>query len=421
MVSLQGLRARYDEVFLPLYGAHQAQNAAVALAAVESFLRRRAAGRRRSCGRRSPRSPRRPGSRSSGAARRSLLDAAHNPHGAEATAAALEDSFVFSPLIGVIGVMADKDAEGLLAAFEPHLAHVVCTQNATPRAMPAETLAVTAREVFGEDRVTVEPRLADAIDAAAALAEAGEAVGESLGSGAVLVTGSVVTAGEARTMLRSRGMTSVEARRDRRCGSDGPGALSPAGHVRRGAQPRGDHARPDHPGDDHRRRRRPSGAALAVGLGLAVACLVVAGLLRGEWAYALGWVLQVGAIALGVVVPLMFFLGVAVRAAVGDGVLPRPQDRAGARRGVRRPAGAVRLTGRLSPKRARWCSGELDAEAVAVDEVRVEQHRAAVRLGDPLADRQPDPDPGDAAVGPRANMREQRARGPRAGSGRRCR
>ena len=66
-----------------------------------------------------------------------LLDAAHNPHGAEAAAAALEDSFAFSPLIGVVGVMADKDAEGVLAALEPHLAHVVCTQNSTARALPA--------------------------------------------------------------------------------------------------------------------------------------------------------------------------------------------------------------------------------------------------------------------------------------------
>src|SRR5436190_207204 len=70
-----------------------------------------------------------------------LLDAAHNPHGAEAVAAALEDSFTLDPLIGVIGVMGDKDAEGLLAAFEPHLAHVVVTQNSTDRAMPAAELA----------------------------------------------------------------------------------------------------------------------------------------------------------------------------------------------------------------------------------------------------------------------------------------
>jgi dihydrofolate synthase/folylpolyglutamate synthase len=207
MLSLQGLRGRYDEVFLPLHGAHQAQNAAVALAAVEAFvgdrpldadLVRAAFAEVTSPGRLE-------------VVRRGptvLLDAAHNPHGAEATAAALEDSFAFSTLIGVIGVMADKDTEGLLAAFEPHLAHVVCTQNSTERALPAEDLAVIAREVFGPDRVSVAPRLADALDEASGLAEAGEAFGAPLGSGAVLVTGSVITVGEARTMLTRSGRTS---------------------------------------------------------------------------------------------------------------------------------------------------------------------------------------------------------------------
>lgn len=204
LLSLQGLRARYDDVFLPLYGAHQAQNAAVALAAVEAFAAReepldaelvRAAfaevtsPARLEIVRRSP---------------TIVLDAAHNPHGAEATAAALEDSFTFDPLVGVIGVMADKDVEGLLVAFEPHLAHLVVTQNSTDRAMPAERLAAAAVEIFGEDRVSVAPRLADALDMAATLAEAGDAV-SSMGSGAVLVTGSVVTAGEARTLLRRGG------------------------------------------------------------------------------------------------------------------------------------------------------------------------------------------------------------------------
>lgn len=53
----------------------------------------------------------------------------------------------------------------------------------------------------------------------------------------------------------------------------------------------------------------PVATALAAGLGLAVACLLLAGMLRAEAAYAVGWALQVGAIALGLVVPLMFFLG----------------------------------------------------------------------------------------------------------------
>ena len=133
-----------------------------------------------------------------------VLDAAHNPHGAEALAAALEDSFAFSPLIGVIGVMDDKDHEGLLNALEPVLSHVVCTQNSTPRSMSAAALGRAAAEVFGEDRVSVVPDLAEAIDRAATLAEAQEAIEVSIGSGAVLVTGSVVTVGEARAMLKGR-------------------------------------------------------------------------------------------------------------------------------------------------------------------------------------------------------------------------
>ena len=202
MISLQGLRGRYDDVFLPLYGAHQAQNAAVALAAVESFgtgaldedLVRAAFADVTSPGRleiirRSP---------------TIVLDAAHNPHGAEALAAALEDSFAFSPLVGVVGVMEDKDYEGVLNVLEPHLAYVVCTQNSTPRAMSASALGRVAVEIFGEDRVSVVPDLADAIERAATLAEAGEAIEVSIGAGAVLVTGSVVTVGEARAMLKGR-------------------------------------------------------------------------------------------------------------------------------------------------------------------------------------------------------------------------
>jgi dihydrofolate synthase/folylpolyglutamate synthase len=200
VVSLRSLRGTYDDLFLPLHGAHQAQNAAVALAAVEAFAGDRPLDAELVAGafaqvtspgrlevvRRSP---------------TIVLDAAHNPHGAAATAAALEDSFAFDPLVGVLGVMSDKDHEGLLAAFEPHLSHVVCTQNSTHRALPAEQLGAVAREIYGDDRVSVVPRLADAIDVATGLAEAAD-TGSSLSSGAVLVTGSVVTVGEARTMLR---------------------------------------------------------------------------------------------------------------------------------------------------------------------------------------------------------------------------
>ena len=204
LLSLQGLRGRYDELFLPLYGAHQAQNAVLALAAVEAFVGgedpldadvvREAFAEVTSPGRLE-------------VVRRSptvVLDAAHNPHGAAALVAALEDSFVFSPLVGVVAVMGDKDVEGLLAELEPVLAHVVCTRNSSDRSTATADLAEVARGIFGQDRVSEADRLADAIDQAAALAESGGATGEAIGSGAVLVTGSVVTVGEARSLLLQR-------------------------------------------------------------------------------------------------------------------------------------------------------------------------------------------------------------------------
>ncbi len=204
MLGLRSLRGSYDEVFLPLYGAHQGQNAALALAAVEAFLGgddaldaelvREAFAEVTSPGRleiirRSP---------------TIVLDAAHNPHGAAAVVAALEDSFTFSPLIGVVGVMEDKDYEGMLSELEPVLSHVICTQNSTARSMSSAALAEVALGIFGQDRVSEAPSLADALDQATALAEAGGAFGDAIGAGGVLVTGSVVTVGQARAMLRSR-------------------------------------------------------------------------------------------------------------------------------------------------------------------------------------------------------------------------
>jgi dihydrofolate synthase / folylpolyglutamate synthase len=207
LLSLQGLRGAYDDVYLPLYGAHQAQNAALALAAVEAFVGgddplaeevvRDAFAEVTSPGRLE-------------VVRRSptiVLDAAHNPHGAAALVAALEDSFTFSPLIGVVGVMADKDYEGLLSELEPVFAHIVCTQNSTARALPAHELAEVARGIFGQDRVGEATSLVDAIDQATTLAEAGGVFGEGLGSGGVLVTGSVITVGEARALVHRRGGT----------------------------------------------------------------------------------------------------------------------------------------------------------------------------------------------------------------------
>ena len=199
-VSLQGVAGAYDDVYLPLHGAHQAHNAAYALAAVEAFtgskqldadLVREAFAQITSPGRLE-------------VVRRSptvLLDAAHNPHGAQATIEAVQEAFAFSPLIGVVGVMADKDAEEMLRIFEPVMAEIVCTQNSTDRAMPAEELAEMAGDIFGDERVSVVPRLDDALERAVAMADGGEGGDDAIGSGGVLVTGSVITAGEARVLF----------------------------------------------------------------------------------------------------------------------------------------------------------------------------------------------------------------------------
>ncbi|WP_406411778.1 bifunctional folylpolyglutamate synthase/dihydrofolate synthase [Streptomyces halstedii] len=201
LLTLRGLGGEYDTVFLPLYGAHQAHNAAVALAAVEAFFgigAEQARGLDIEAVRKAFASVLSPGRlevvRSSPTV---VLDAAHNPAGARAAAEGVSEAFSFSRLIGVVGASDGKDVRGLLEAFEPVFAEVVVTRNSSGRAMDADALAAVAVEVFGQDRVQVEPRLDDALEAAITLAEE-EA--EYAGAG-VLVTGSVITVGEARLLL----------------------------------------------------------------------------------------------------------------------------------------------------------------------------------------------------------------------------
>jgi dihydrofolate synthase/folylpolyglutamate synthase len=185
-----------DDIFLPFYGAHQAANAAQALAATEAFLGLK--GLNPDVVREGFAQVRFPGRLE--LVRRSpavVLDAAHNPHGARAAAAAITEAFAFAPLIGVVAVMADKDARGILEVFEEIMNQVVITQVAsTPRGMPAEALGELAAEIFGASRVTVVPRLDDAIERAVALAEA-----DVVGSAGVLISGSVIAISEARTLL----------------------------------------------------------------------------------------------------------------------------------------------------------------------------------------------------------------------------
>ncbi|WP_296134878.1 folylpolyglutamate synthase/dihydrofolate synthase family protein [uncultured Corynebacterium sp.] len=198
-LTIQGLGGVYEDIFLPLHGEHQAKNAAVALAAVEAFFGassghpidiasvRTGFAKAVSPGRleRVRTSP------------TSFLDACHNPHGAKALAAALDRDFDFARLIGVVSIFADKDAAGILTALESVLTEVVITQNTSPRARDAYDLAELARDIFGEERVFVDPDLPSAYTQAVELAEDAEV---QSGSG-IIITGSVVTAGDARALF----------------------------------------------------------------------------------------------------------------------------------------------------------------------------------------------------------------------------
>jgi dihydrofolate synthase/folylpolyglutamate synthase len=208
-LTLRGLHGEYDEVYLPLFGAYQAGNAACALAAVEAFAGVADAETSTSPSGLAPDLVRDGFAKASSPGRLEILrrsptviaDASHNPAGMAATIDALHESFRFNRLIGVVAVAADKDVAGILEDLEPVLSQVVVTTNSMPRSMAAAQLGELAVEIFGEDRVIVRDRLDDAIEAAVALADESAGSDEIPGSSAVLITGSVVTAGDARALL----------------------------------------------------------------------------------------------------------------------------------------------------------------------------------------------------------------------------
>ncbi|MFC4085468.1 bifunctional tetrahydrofolate synthase/dihydrofolate synthase [Amycolatopsis samaneae] len=203
LLKLQGLGGVYDEIFLPLHGEHQAANAALALAAVEAFF---GAGKDRQLVVEAVREAfaevENPGRLERvRAAPTVLLDAAHNPMGARALATTVAEEFAFRRLAAVVAVMAEKDARGILDALEPVVSELVVTRNSSPRSMPLEELNDLAISIFGEERVVAESNLETAIETAIGLVEQSDDPEEPLAGGGVLVTGSVVTVGEARTLF----------------------------------------------------------------------------------------------------------------------------------------------------------------------------------------------------------------------------
>lgn len=205
VLQLQGLGGVYSDIFLPLHGEHQAHNAVLALAAVEAFF---GAGAQRQldveavrAGFAAATSPGRLERMRS--APTVFVDAAHNPAGAAALAHTLAGEFDFRYLVGVLSVMGDKDVDGILAALEPVFDAVVVTHNGSPRALDVEALAVAAAARFGPERVTTAENLRDAIDVATALVDEAAVQGhaEHFSGTGIVITGSVVTAGAARTLF----------------------------------------------------------------------------------------------------------------------------------------------------------------------------------------------------------------------------
>ncbi|HMS36229.1 MAG TPA: folylpolyglutamate synthase/dihydrofolate synthase family protein [Arachnia sp.] len=183
------------DVFLPLYGEHMARNAALAVAAVEAFLGAQplnpeiiveglgavVAPARLELARTSP---------------PIVVDTAHNPQAARATVDALAESYGFDPVVGVVAMMQDKDAEAVLEIFREAMDQVVVTQvSSTPRARPVDDLAALAETVWSTHQVHRAATMAEALELAVMLADTSD------GQAGVLVAGSVIAAGEARDLL----------------------------------------------------------------------------------------------------------------------------------------------------------------------------------------------------------------------------
>ena len=199
LISISGVYGDYDDLFLPLHGAHQAANAATALAAVEVFagetqldetVVREAFANATSPGRceiimRNP---------------TVIIDAAHNPHGAQSLRKTMKDEFDFDTIIAVIAPMGDKDVDGILEELEDVVSHVIVSRNSSHRAAPLSELKSQTASIFGNDRVTAIESLSEALATAIEQARLHNGVHDS--NAAVLVAGSVITAGEARGIIR---------------------------------------------------------------------------------------------------------------------------------------------------------------------------------------------------------------------------
>ena len=188
VVNVRGLHAAYEDFVLPMFGNHAARNAAGAVVALEALLDRPLS---EEAVRRAFASAKMPG-RLEVVGRRPLvvLDGAHNPAGAAALATALAESFTWQRLHLVIGVSANKDVDGVVAALAALADRAYATRHGSSRSAPAERVA----EASADSGLPVE--------AFATVAEALAAARDSADpEDLILVTGSLYTVADARRDL----------------------------------------------------------------------------------------------------------------------------------------------------------------------------------------------------------------------------
>jgi len=202
VVTIRGVAGRYEDLLLPLFGDHQAQNAAVAVAAVESFLGSGSQALDHDVLAEGLAAATSPGRLQIVANEPTVLvDAAHNPHGARALAKAIDDYFQFGRVVAVLSVLADKDAAGIVRALSGTVDQFVVTQSGSDRSVDADELAAVAVGVVGAARVVVETDLVAALRTARDLAD--EAEGDE--PGGVVVTGSITLVGDVLALSQAEG------------------------------------------------------------------------------------------------------------------------------------------------------------------------------------------------------------------------
>jgi dihydrofolate synthase/folylpolyglutamate synthase len=199
LLTIKTPKDTYEEIFLPLHGKHQASNAAAALVAVEAFFGEQELDYEAVlAGFANVQSPGR-----CEVLHRDptvIIDAAHNPHGAKALTETIQSEFTIDEVIGVFAAMGDKDIEGALTELEKVMDSIIVTKNSSTRSAAVADIEALASRIFGADRVfsadSLEAAIEKAIkDSIRPLSE------ETIG---ILITGSVVTAGEARSIVRKR-------------------------------------------------------------------------------------------------------------------------------------------------------------------------------------------------------------------------